>query len=198
MPPHLDNTVLWGDFAGQTYYLRKIDPVTGEPTGANRQVFKSNSYTRSTTVPAFGRHIDLQQGPDGSLYLLNHGAGCCNGNTGGQSAYTGIVRISYTGTCADPALYPAGSVSISKTVHRGAVSWFRVGANEISLSDDGSGLMENGSHVIKILDVNGRLVHTIKGEGARTYAMPALEGGKVFVFRAETPLGIVTRTFSRI
>jgi glucose/arabinose dehydrogenase len=176
LPPHLNNTVLWGDFAGQTYYLRKID-ASGNPTDTNYQVFTSATYPRSTTAPAIGRHIDLQQGPDGSLYLLNHGAGCCNGNSGGQSAYTGIVRITYKGTCKDPGLNVA--VDPQARVTRDA-SWLKVGSRMFSV-------FAQGPHEATILDMSGRVLFTFRGEGPQVYNLPAALGaGGVYVLRVRT------------
>src|SRR5690606_15064514 len=119
MPPHLDHTMLWGDFMGNRYWMMKIDSATGQAVGPVTEVFPSGSYPRSgggSQPPTFGRHIDLQQGPDGALYLLNHGAGCCNGNHNGSS-YMGIIRISYTGTCSEPNLSPV--VSAKPRARRG-------------------------------------------------------------------------------
>ncbi|WP_277484434.1 PKD domain-containing protein [Catalinimonas alkaloidigena] len=53
--------------------------------------------------------IDLKIGPDGQLYILEYGAGCCPSNTG-----TGkLVRIDFTGI--DPNLTPQVNVSADNT-----------------------------------------------------------------------------------
>ncbi len=190
MPPHLDNTMLWGDFMGQTYFLRKLDPVTGAPTGENVQVFTSADYPRTTQAVAIGRHIDWQQGPDGSLYVLNHGAGCCNGNTGGQSNSAGIVRITYSGNCQDPALFPSAT-SIANEVVRGPVDWLKVNGRTITIT-------AQGVHEATIHDVTGRSLHVFRGEGARNYQVPALNAKGVHIVRVKTSTGIAVRTLSAL
>jgi hypothetical protein len=183
LPPHLNHTVLWGDFQGQTFFLRKLNPTTGLPTDTNYQVFTSATYPRSTATPSVSRHIDLQQGPDGALYLLNHGAGCCNGNNGGQSNYTGIVRITYKGTCQDPGLIVG--VQPKETVAREA-AWLKVGATMFSV-------FTQGAHEATILDVNGRVLFNFRGEGPQNYNIPELGAKGVHVLRVKTDNGIAVR-----
>jgi glucose/arabinose dehydrogenase len=193
MPPHLDHTMLWGDFMGQTYYLRKLDPATGAPTGENYQVFTSADYPRpgmGATAPGIGRHIDWQQGPDGALYVLNHGAGCCNGNSGGQSGYTGIVRITYNGNCADPGLFPSGT-SIANQVVRGPVDWLKVNGRTVTVT-------AQGAHEATILDVTGRALHVFRGEGPSNYTVPEMGTKGVHIVRVKTSTGIAVRTLSSL
>jgi hypothetical protein len=188
MPPHLDNTMLWGDFMGNRYWMLKIDTATGSATGSVTEVFPSASYPRITSAPSFGRHIDLQQGPDGALYLLNHGATCCNGNNNGSS-YTGIIRIRYTGSCQESNLYP--QVTATQRVDRpGRPSWLKMRAGSFSVRT-------GGHHLVRILDLNGRELYRFSGEGPRDYALPDLRAGRVYVLRAESRRGALTRVLTR-
>jgi glucose/arabinose dehydrogenase len=184
MPPQLDNTMLWGDFMGNRYWMMKIDTATGKATGSVYEVFPSSTYTRSTSAPSFGRHVDFQQGPDGALYLLNHGATCCDGNSGGQSNYTGIIRIRYTGSCADGSLSPV--TTVKRTPRPGEPSWLKVRPGFLSVR-------VGGHHAIRILDLAGRQLFAYSGEGPRDYAMPPLSPGRLYVLRAESPRGTLTR-----
>jgi hypothetical protein len=188
MPPQLDNTMLWGDFQGSHYWMMKIDTAAGKATGSVYEVFPAVPYTRSTSTPSFGRHIDLQQGPDGALYLLNHGAGCCDGNANGQSAYTGIIRISYTGTCAESNLYPVTSAKRGNRL--GEPSWLKVRVGSFSVRT-------GGHHVVRILDLSGRQLYSFSGEGPRDYALPELRPGRVYVLQAVSPKGTLSRMLDR-
>ncbi len=200
MPPHLDNVTLFADYMGSGIWAKQIDTATGATTGTATTGATTVLTMTKTGRPNLNDPVDFQQGADGSLYLIDwaRGNNCCPANPGSVANH-GIVRVTYTGTCQDPGRYPA-TVSIRNPgqVLRGHVEWLRVGKAEISLRDDGSGRMEAGSHTISILDLNGRIVHTIKGHGARTHAMPTLEAGKIFVLRAETPIGTAVRTFSSL
>ena len=70
------------------------------------------------------------------------------------------------------------------------------GGVPFTLSDDGMGLIEKGSHAIRIMDVNGKVIHTFSGTGARSYELPRLTAGRLYVLQAETPLGVAQRTFN--
>src|SRR5690606_16988968 len=115
MPPHLDNVTLFADFnttSTNNIWAKMIDTVTGTTpgtatTGAT-QVFTMSKTGRPNT----SNIIDFQQGPDGSLYVIDWGTGCCS--SGSSASNNGIVRITYNGTCQDPGRYPAGPVSIEK------------------------------------------------------------------------------------
>jgi glucose/arabinose dehydrogenase len=191
MPPHLNHTMLWGDYMGQRYWMMKIDSTTGKATGSVYEVFPAATYPRGTTLtqPTFGRHIDLQQSPDGALYLLNHGAGCCDGNTGGQSSYAGIIRIRYTGSCSDPSLMPAVT-STKRALRPGEPSWLKVRAGTLAIRT-------KGHHTVRILDLSGRQVTSFAGEGPREYAMPALSPGRVYIVQAVSPRGTLSQMLGR-
>jgi hypothetical protein len=81
-------------------------------------------------------------------------------------------------------------------MHHGAVNWFQVNSGRLVLNDDPNSLIQKGSHSIKIMDVNGKVLYTFAGRGIASYAMPELAAGQLYVLRAETPVGIAQRTFS--
>jgi hypothetical protein len=193
MPPHLNNVVLMADFnttATTNIWAKKIDTATGLPIGSATQVLTMAKTGRPNT----SNLIDFQQGRDGSLSAIDWGTGCCS--SGSSTTNNGIVRITYTGTCQDPGL--TVSIDASKSVHRGHVDWLRMGAGRITLRDDGSGRIQSGAHVIRILDVNGRELRVYRGRGEAEYEVPALQRGQIFVLRAETPQGTAIRTFSSL
>jgi hypothetical protein len=187
MPPHLDNVAMYSDFTStgvNTIWAKKIDTLTGAVTGTVKQALKMPRSGR----PNLSNPVDFQQGPDGNLYMIDWGTGCCSENS--NASNNGIVRISYTGTCQDPGLNP-GTVALDRQVLRGSVDWLRVGSNSIRVSAD-------GRHTVQILDVTGRVVNTFSGTGESTYKMPALAAGQIYVLRVTTPVGTAVRTLSHL
>src|SRR5690606_21447345 len=192
LPPHLDNTVMFSDFMVSTgtnsVWAIKVNPTTGAITGNPTQVFTMARSGR----PNLFNSVDFQQGPDGALYMVDWGTGCCDASP--PATFNGISRISYTGTCKDPGLVP--TTATPRLKHNGPVTWFTVKSGRLILTDDGLGLLEKGAHVIRIMDVNGKVLHTFQGQGVRSYEMPRLPTGQLYVLQAETPLGIAQRTFN--
>jgi glucose/arabinose dehydrogenase len=190
MPPHLDGVALFSDFqvgsGTNSIWAIKVNPVAGTASGSPTQVFTMARSGR----PNLLNSVDFQQGPDGSLYMADWGAGCCSGSPPVNN--NGIVRISYTGTCKDPGRTAKATPWLK---HEGQVEWFQVRGGRLIISDDVSGLIRKGDHVIKIMDVNGKVVQTLEGHGTHAYDMPRLAAGRVYVLRAETPVGIAQRTF---
>jgi cytochrome c len=189
MPPHLDNMMIFSDFASGTgqQWAFKLNPATGTVVGTTAQaIFPTTAYPRSTTSPHLLRPIDYLQGPDGALYFLNHGAGCCDGNSGGQSATAGIVRVTYTGTnCEDPALMPV-SIASRQLTREESASWLKVGTKMFQVTSQ-------GAHEATILDVNGRVLLNFRGEGPQNYNIPDLGAKGVHVLRVKTPHGVAVR-----
>jgi hypothetical protein len=192
MPPHLDNTVMFSDFqvssGTNSIWAVKVNPTTGATTGSPTQVFTMARTGR----PNLLNSVDFQQGPDGALYMIDWGAPCCSASP--PEGNNGITRISYSGTCKDVSLVPTKATP--KVFHRNPVSWFQVKSGRLVLADAGNGLIEKGSHTIKIMDVNGKALHTFEGQGAGSYEMPKLAAGQLYVLRAETLAGISERTWS--
>jgi glucose/arabinose dehydrogenase len=191
MPPHLDNTLLFTDSqignGTNSIWGIKVNPTTGAVTGSPTQVFTMARGAR----PSLYNSLDFQQGPDGALYMVDWGAGCCSASP--PQLDNGIAKITYTGTCKDPGLTVSATPHLK---HSGPVSWFQVKYGRMILSDDGKGLIEKGSHAIRVMDVAGRVLHSFEGRGVGSYEMPRLAPGQLYVLRAETPLGIAQRTFN--
>jgi hypothetical protein len=186
MPPHLDNTVMFTEVGGPgDVYGVKYDTVTGAKVGTVVKVF--TSLSRSSSAPNLGNSLDFQQGPDGALYSVNWGEGCCNGDRGGLAS-EGIARITYTGTCQDPGLIP---VAVQNPIIRTDVNWLQMGANSFSVST-------TGPHEIQIMNSQGRVLSSFKGEGGREYKMPAnLPQAAVYFLQAKTNQGTAIRGFLR-
>jgi hypothetical protein len=195
MPPHLNNTVLYHNCGTNNYYLSQYDTTTavgiaatsGTLYGTSTLVFPSGNYTRSTSIPSLGWSLDAWHGPDGYLYSMNYGECCC----GGDRAYhpmEGIVRIRYTGTCRDPGLAPS-SIPSSKTVYRGDVNWLRMGDKSFSV-------YASGSHAVRIMDMQGRTVYSLQGDGRKDYDLPSnLSGNTVYYLQVKTNQGTAVRGF---
>jgi cytochrome c len=202
MPPHLDNVWIFTNFTSGEYQALRIDTATGTAVGTSGgtvlgapvTVFPSSVYPRGGATapnnkPTFGNSIDFQQGPDGALYGLNHGAGCCNGNSGGQSAYAGIFRVEYTGTCQDPSRVP-GPVSISRPhLIRGDVDWLKVGSRMFTV-------LAQGKHEAAIMDLNGRTLHSFRGEGTKNYHIPRMQASNIYLLQVKTEQGVAIRSIS--
>lgn len=192
MPPHLDNVVMFGDYSvssgTNSIWAMKADPNTGAVSGTATYVFTMARGSR----PNLLNSVDFQQGPDGALYMVDFGAPCCSASP--PVANNGIVRVSYTGTCKDPGLHPV--TATPRVMHHGDVNWFQVKSGRLMVNDDPNSLIAKGSHTVKIMDVNGKVLYTFAGQGVASYAMPSLAAGKLYILRAETPLGVAQRTFS--
>jgi glucose/arabinose dehydrogenase len=190
MPPHLDNTVMFSDAqngTGNNVWAVKVNPTTGATVGNPTAVFTMAKSGR----PNLFNSLDFQQGPDGALYMVDWGAGCCSASP--PAASNGIVRVTYTGNCKDPNL----TVSATPRVfHQNRVDWFQVQAGRMTLKDDATGLIGTGNHTIRILDIQGKVLHRFDGQGVQSYEIPQLPVGQLYVLRAETPIGFVQHTFS--
>ncbi len=182
MPPQLDNTVMYTEL-GDRIFAVKFDTLTGANVGTVATVFGGLSVDKA--APNLGNSLDFQQGPDGALYSVNWGEGCCNGDRGGVPS-EGIARITYKGTCQDPGLIP---VAVEKQPIRSDVDWLRMGANSFSVTT-------YGPHEIQIMNAQGRVLTSLKGEGKMDYKIPAtLPKASVYFLQVKTNLGTAIRGF---
>jgi len=182
MPPHLDNTVIYGNFTQNTFGAAKFDTTTGVAVGTTAAVFTMTKTGR----PTLNNPVDIQQGPDGALYVTDWGGGCCSGSPGNTNS--GIVRVTYTGTCQDPGLYPGVTTAVSKAI-RGDVNWLRVGGTSFSV-------LSNGLHEVQIMDAQGRMIQSINGKGWKDYSMPSsLNSNSVYFLQVKTEQGTAVRGF---
>lgn len=176
MPPHLDNTVLFTDFSSHTIWAMKVNPATGATLGTAAPVFTNTGAPfRTTSQPSIQNPIDFQQAPDGALYMVSWGAGCCNGDRP-ASAYEGIARIRYTGTCQDPALFPEQVPTlVAAEAFKRSV---RMDANTLAILD-------GGRHGVRIFDARGHTVFSATSQGGREYSLPGLLRGSSGVYSVE-------------
>jgi glucose/arabinose dehydrogenase len=193
LPPQMNNVWLMGDYNTRKLRAAKVD-ASGNIVGSvnvNPGIFTAGTGT----TEGISALLDLQQGPDGALYVLNFN--CVGGFNSGPNHYgdrcSGILRIEYKGAaCSDPALYPAGSVSAMEKdgrIERGQVDWLHLGPDLFSVLAD-------GAHSIRILDVQGRVMASIRGEGRRDYAFPeGLRSNTVYFLKVESERGINVRAF---
>src|SRR5690606_10504134 len=90
------------------------------------------TMSKTSGQPSLRNLVEFAQGPDGVLYGVDWGAGCCNGDRGANNS-EGVVKVRYTGTCQDPGLIPA-TTSIARQTVRPLqdASWLKVGGTLFS------------------------------------------------------------------
>lgn len=194
LPPQMDNVWLMGDYNTRKLRAAKVDAngtVVGQVNAATG-IFA----TGLGTTNGISALVDLQQGPDGALYVVN--LSCPGGSVSGNNHYgdacTGIVRIEYKGeACSDTALHPAEnpSTGLGKTrrIHRGSVDW-------VHLGPEGFSVLAEGAHSIRIMDVQGRGLAAMRGLGRRQYGFPeGLVANSVYFLEVDTPRGMNVRGF---
>ena len=194
LPPQLDNVWLMGDYDTRKLSGTKVDS-NGNLAGtvnATTGIFTSGRGTAN----GIGALVDLQQGPDGALYVVN--LNCNGGTNSGSTKYSdecsGIMRIEYKGAaCSDTALHPRGGsttgIGITGRVERGNVDWVQIGPGMFSV-------MADGMHSIRILDVRGRVMAVLQGEGHKEYGFPeGLASQAVYFLEVRTLRGINIRAF---
>jgi glucose/arabinose dehydrogenase len=180
LPPHLDNVIISSNTT--SWYAMKIDTAAATTTGAITSVF---TMTKATGQPSVRNSSETVQGPDGVLYVVDQSESCCGSRDLNNTE--GVAKLRYTGTCQDPGLFPPTSIQASRQLPRGAATdWWRVGATSFSLTAP-------GPHEATILDVAGRAVHVFRGEGHKTYNLPAQLGSGIHVLRVKTTEGVVAR-----
>lgn len=116
------------------------------------------------------RPIDFQEGPDGGLYVINYA-----GNYS-PHADANIVRLVYQG-CPTSISGAPGENPVGTT-------W----------SAAGGYLRVTGSHRIRMLDPQGRLIREFRGNGGATYELRAPAGGPSVAFLEGAPTGILKVT----
>jgi cytochrome c len=146
--------------------------------------------------------VDMQQGPDGAIYYI-----------GWQS---GLFRLDYKGTCKDAALLPekTGCADASDPKYDpklnpafhdprqcgNAVSAkpLLASAPWLALRTGGFDVSAAGSHAVRLVDVRGRTVFSARGDGPRSYALPAGTPPGILRLLAETREGRVSVPMARL
>lgn len=193
MPPQMDKVWLMGD-----YNTRKLRPAKVDANGnivGTVAVSPGIFTTGSGTANGIGGLVDIQQGPDGALYVanLNCQGGVSSGNNHYSEACTGIIRIEYKGAaCSDPALFPVETTSGSgrhRQVERGAVDWVQLGAKTFSV-------LTEGVHSIRVFDIQGQVLASSQGEGRKEYDLPqGLSANATYFLEVKSGRGVNVRGF---
>ncbi len=140
-PPHFDKAWFLAERQTKSVRVLKLD--------------ESGSYVIDSamleTAQELNRPLDLEQGADGALYVVDYGDGWHSTNP----VNTQIGRIEYTGSC-----HPGVGVSARNSPGRKAK--VRIGARSIAIG-------EAGEHLIRQSDVNGRELRVWRGNGPQSY-----------------------------
>jgi cytochrome c len=150
-PPHFENTWFVGDLRKQWIKIYKLNE-TGDRL--------MDSLTWFTNYK-FYDVLDIQQAPDGALYILNY-----SGDRS-STAETSIGRIEYVGSCrpAEPK-YP--------TLPDVGVASFPKGTPNLRIDFELLKVEGSGTYELKINDAQGRIVTVFSGFGSQTYSMKRL------------------------
>jgi hypothetical protein len=106
-----------------------------------------------STSQELNRPLDLEQGADGALYVVDYGDGWHETNP----VNTQIGRIEYIGSCRPGA-------AVSSRYLRGRKADVGIDSRAISIR-------EEGAHVVRQSDVDGRILRTWKGVGPHVYGL---------------------------
>jgi glucose/arabinose dehydrogenase len=189
-PPQLNRKWLVSGCDSYGFHLLTLDEA-GEKITGNVTIFAS---IRPSTL------VDLQQGPDGALYYVSNN--------------TGVYRVDYTGACKDPALVPeatgcadAASSNYDPSVPKAfndprkcatgiAARSRTLAPAEFQIAHGALSIGVSGSHRVEFTALDGRVVLTLEGEGARSYALPQSLPPGVYQVRAVTAAGSKSLLYS--
>ncbi len=197
-PPQFNHKWLIGDCEGNYgYRLLTFDSAGDTITSAadNLKIFAGSNVPQTNTL------VDMKQGPDGSLYIVDWG----------NSA---IYRVDYNGTCQDstlladktgcadptasnynpsiptayndPRLCTYGDIAITGKVFH---------YNPVQLSGNMLTVSLTGGYGIQISDVSGRLVFAMSGEGNKTYQIPAFAHSGIYQLQVKGVAGTFTQRY---
>jgi cytochrome c len=142
-PPHFDGAWFLAERQTKSLRVLKLDE-TGSYVIDSAMVGTSQEMNRP---------LDVQQGVDGALYVVDYGDGWHS-----TSAVTAnIGRIEYTGSC-----HPGVAVSARRV--QGRQPRVRIGPRSIAIRED-------GDHVVRQSDLNGRELRIWRGSGPQTYGL---------------------------
>lgn len=210
-PPQMNNVWFNGSYSNTLLYAAKVAldsnslGVTGKMLGTAASIFAGYSKVKADT--GVGALVDLQEGPDGALYVVNYG--CNGGNTSSGAVNnadgcTGIARIEFrsatsASACSDPNLIPNGlraegvpsAIEQQTSFVHGDVYWLTVGPQSFTI-----GAM--GPHEIRIMDSQGRVVSSMSGQDAHTYSMPSNLRNGIYYLQVKTELGTAIHGFAHL
>jgi cytochrome c len=158
LPPHFNRMWFVTDWNKGTIQAIRLTK-DGLMEGAAVDVFKGSGT-------ALTRPLDFQAGPDGALYYLSHSCGTWYTN----DACTGIYRIeAVKKSCQDPTLLPEMPTAAAPS---------RALRNSIEFGLDRVTLHGDLGHTLEVMDVSGRTVYSLSGEGEHAYIFDRVLQGK--------------------
>jgi len=189
-PPQMNRVWITGDYDTRRLKAAKVDS-TGTILGAMSSGWLPSSYSSSSTAATVQAITDIKQGPDGSMYISNYSCGSPTSAGTAPGVCGGLARVDYIGaTCSDTAL-ATGIRSAQRLVPGAKVDWLHVGVNSFSV-------FANGSHTVRLSDVNGRVVMSAKGEGQKEYQLPSsLQNGYYLLQVISAERGTTVSSISR-
>jgi cytochrome c len=157
MPDHFDGKWFVGDFSRDLVVALTLDE-------AGTKILARDTVFTKIKLNGF---LDLQVGPDGNIYVANY-AGYRS-----TSDATGILKISYTGTCP-VGIAPSAKASLRPLLEtRGALV----------------SVLSAGSHVLEVRDLAGRTVARFQGRGEAVYDLSGLGRSGVFLLNLDADQG---------
>ncbi|MDB5050968.1 MAG: secreted glycosyl hydrolase [Fibrobacteres bacterium] len=194
-PPQFNHKWILSDCNGSGYGYRLLsfdaagDTVVG---GDALKIFAGANAPKTVGL------VDMKQGPDGSLYIVDWGGGA-------------IYRMDYTGTCKDATLLKDKTGCADATAKNYDAS-IPAAYNDPRLCQFGTSLVpgriftENpilvsgrtvtvslqGGYELRVLDVSGRVAYSMSGEGNKTYALPGLKQSGVYHVEVKGSEGVFT------
>jgi cytochrome c len=157
-PPHFDKA--WFLAERQTKSIRVV------------QLDETGSYVIDSamvsTAQDLNRPLDLEQGVDGAIYVVDYGDGWHLPSTNTQ-----IGRIEYTGSC-----HPGVSVGLRGT--QKSKLHVTLGARILDIR-------EPGEHIVRQADVTGREIHVWRGQGAQKYDLGKPDHRGVSIITVQFP-----------
>ena len=141
-PPHFDKAWFMAERKSTSVRVLKLD-------GTGSYVIDSAMVSTSQEL---NRPLDLQQGADGALYIVDYGDGW-HGNGSGVH----IGRIEYTGACRP------GTQSALRA-DAGRKAGVRIASGKLQIT-------ATGFHRIRLTDLQGRQVGAWTGSGPREYEL---------------------------
>jgi cytochrome c len=137
--------------------------------------------TMLMTSQKMERPLDLKQGPDGALYVVDYGTGWHETT---PETHTQIGRIEYTGSC-----HPGASTAILSSSGNATPMRVRFTASSVAVD-------EPGPHVVRLHDSRGREIGIWRGDGPMSHSLAAAKGRGLFFVTVELPKALRTFTLS--
>jgi cytochrome c len=201
-PPQFDHKWLVGDCNGGGYGLRLLTlNATGESVVGDDglRIFKDLSNVQT------GILTDLQQGPDGSLYILDFSGGWIKkvdyvGKSGGTGKCQDPTLLAEKTGCADAtaknydkaipqAFNDPLLCDFTTATHPGIT--FDV--NPVIVSGRSVAISLSGGYEMRVLDMSGRVTFSSSGEGKKTYTLPAFKNSGIYQLEVKSEVGVFNR-----